>query len=111
MAEKIKLVQGDTGPQLKLTLTDEVTGLPIDLSGATVTMKFRASGDETTLFTRTAFINPEVAPAGECVIAWGAGNLDVEAGAYEGEIEVMFQDTLRQTVYDLLKFTLRQDFN
>lgn len=111
MADKIKLVQGDTGPQLQLTLTDEVTGLPIDLTGATVTMKFRASGDETTLLTRTAFINPETALNGLCVVHWLTGDLDVEPGSYEGEIEVVFQDAMRQTVYDLLKFTLRQDFN
>ena len=110
MADKIKLVQGDTGPQLQLTLTDELTGLPIDLTGATVTMKFREAGSDTTLFTRTGFVNLETAPAGKCVITWGTGNLDVEAGSYEGEIEVIFSDAMRQTVYDLLKFTIRGDF-
>lgn len=35
MAEKIKLVQGDTGPQVRLTLTDDITGKAIDLTGAT----------------------------------------------------------------------------
>jgi hypothetical protein len=111
MADKIKLVQNDTGPQLQLTLTDELTGLPIDLTGATVTMKFREAGSETTLFTRTAWINSETAVNGLCVIYWSTGNLDVEPGSYEGELEVVFQDAMRQTVYDLLKFTLRADFN
>ena len=31
-------VQGDTGPQLKLTLTDEDTSTATDLTGATVKM-------------------------------------------------------------------------
>lgn len=44
MAEKIKLVQGDTRPQVRLTLTDENTGDVIDLTGATVTLHFRALG-------------------------------------------------------------------
>jgi hypothetical protein len=54
MAEKIKLVQGDTGPQLRLTLTDEDTGTATDLTGATVTLHFRAAGSTTVIFSRTA---------------------------------------------------------
>jgi len=33
-----------------------------------------------------------------------------EAGDYEGEIQITFADTTVQTVYDLLKFKLREDF-
>ena len=42
MAEKIKLVQGDTKPALVCNITDEITGLPIVVTGATVLLKFRA---------------------------------------------------------------------
>jgi hypothetical protein len=31
-------------------------------------------------------------------------------GDYEGEIEITFVDTTVQTVYDLLKFKVREDF-
>jgi hypothetical protein len=32
------------------------------------------------------------------------------AGDYEGEIEITFADDQVQTVYDLLKFKVREDF-
>jgi hypothetical protein len=33
-----------------------------------------------------------------------------DAGDYEGEIEITFADNQVQTVYDLLKFKVREDF-
>jgi hypothetical protein len=33
-----------------------------------------------------------------------------EAGDYQGEIEITFADSQIQTVYDFLKFKIRQDF-
>jgi hypothetical protein len=36
--------------------------------------------------------------------------LQGEAGDYEGEIEITFADGQVQTVYDLLKFKIREDF-
>jgi len=35
--------------------------------------------------------------------------LDVEQGVYEGEIEISFNGQI-QTVFDVLKFYVRQDF-
>lgn len=111
MAEKIKLVRNDTGPQLKLTLTDQNTGVPADLLGATVTLRLRASGDSAILVTRTGFLNPDTATQGEVIFTWATGDLDLPAGAYEGEVEVVFADGLRQTVYEVLKFSIREDFD
>lgn len=110
MAERIKLVQGDTGPQLRLTLTDESTGEAIALSGATVRLHFRQAGSDTVLFTRTAYINPTTADQGVCIIPWQTGDLDRDEGSYEGEVEAVFNDGMRQTVYDILKFYIRTDF-
>lgn len=108
MAEKIKLVQGDTYPQVQLVLTDENTGDPIDLTGATVTLHFRAVGDTTALFSRTGTVTN--GPQGQAVIAWQAGDLSVPAGEYEGEVEAYWASNgARQTVYDLLKFRVRED--
>lgn len=111
MADKIKLVQGDTGPQLKLTLTNDETGDPIDLTGASATMKFRAVGSTATLFTRTGFINSQTAIDGIVVFIWQTGDLDLEEGSYEAEVEIIFDGGMRQTVYKLLSFYLRSDFN
>lgn len=111
MAEKIKLVQGDTKPQVRVTLTDESSGSPIDITGATPRMRFRAVGSTTVLDTLTGSVLDGA--NGVAVFLWNPTTLDVPAGEYEGEIEVTFaagQGGGVQTVYDLLKFKVREDF-
>ncbi len=108
MAEKIKLVQGDTRPQIKVNLTEEDTGNIIDLTGATVTLHFRAVGGTTPLFSRAGVVTNAV--QGEAVFIWQNGDLNLDAGEYEAEVEVYWAaSNARQTVYDLLKFRLRED--
>lgn len=108
MAESIKLVRGDTRPQVQVTLTDDTTGLPIDITGATVRLRFRAAGSDVVLATIVGTVTSGV--NGNAVFQWPVGSLNVDAGAYEGEIEVTFSDTTVQTVYDVLKFKLRDQF-
>lgn len=108
MSDTIKLVQGDTRPQLQLTLTDENTGNIIDITSATVVMFFRAAGTTNVLSTLTGGVTS--GPAGTCVINWGATTLNVPEGSYEGEVQVTFADTTIQTVYRVLKFYVRADF-
>ena len=108
MAEKIKLVQGDTRPQIQVTLTDDTTGLPIDITRGTLRMRFRAAGGDTVLSTLIGTITDPVNGVG--VFLWPVGTLDVDPGDYEGEVEVTFEDTTVQTVYDLLLFKLRAQF-
>jgi hypothetical protein len=108
MSEKIKLVQGDTRPQVKVTLTDDTTSLPIDLGTGTVRMRFRAAGDATVLATIVGTITSSI--NGTVVFSWPEGVLDVPAGDYEGEIEITFADSTVQTVFDTLKFKLREQF-
>jgi hypothetical protein len=119
-------VRGDTRPQLKFTINDENTGTFVDITGATVLLKFRAAGSSTILFTRTGVLltgldqadgsityDPpyNVAGAGGRVaFDFAAGNLDLDAGAYEGELEVTFYGGGVQTVYNPQKFTIRDDF-
>lgn len=110
MTDRIKLVQGDTGPQVRLTLTDQLTGSAKDLAGATVTLHFRASDTEAVLFSREATINPDTADEGVAVIEWAEGDLDVEPGNYEGEIEVVTSTGVRETIFDVLKFKVRAEF-
>lgn len=108
MAEKIKLVQGDTRPYIKLTLKD-VDGTPINVSGATVNFKFRQSGSTSTLFT-VVCSQPNGGTDGVVVFNFPVGGLNVDPGAYEGEVEIHFTETDVQTVYDLLKFSVRGQF-
>jgi hypothetical protein len=110
MAEKIKLVQGDTRPAIVCTITDENTGAAISLNGATPRLKFRAAGETDLIATITGTVTD--AALGKCVFfpASAPEMLQGEAGDYEGEIEITFGDGQVQTVYDLLKFKLREDF-
>jgi hypothetical protein len=110
MAEKIRLVQGDTRPNLVVTLTDSTTGAVINITGATVRLKFRAVGATTLKSTLTGTVTDGA--NGIVVFYWSDDptSLDGDPGDYEGEIEITFVDTTVQTVYDLLKFKLRQDF-
>ena len=126
MATKIKLVQGDTKPALIVSLTDENSGSPIGVNGATVRMYFRALGDTSILATLTATILPgrvledgtvdsaspydALGSGGRVQFTWGANDLSQPAGDYEGEIEITYADGSKQTVFDLLKFKLREDF-
>lgn len=110
MAEKIKLVQGDTKPAIVCTLTDDTTGLPLGITGATVRLKFRAAGATALTATVTGTVTDG---ANGVVVFYPASApemLQGEPGDYEGEIEVTFADTTVQTVYDLLKFKVREDF-
>ena len=110
MAETCKYVQGDTGPQLRLTFTDEDTGTATDLTGATVTLHFRAAGEDSVLFSKSLYVNPDTATTGVAIVNWSAGDLDQPAGAYQGEIEVVRASGVRETLYDILKFKIREDF-
>ena len=110
MASTFKYVQGDTGPQIKVALTEEDSGNAVDLSGGTATLHFRAAGEETVLFSRGLYVNPDTAADGVAILQWQVGDLDQEAGAYEGEIEVVRSTGLRETLYDKLKFKIREDF-
>ena len=110
MAEKIKLVQGDTKPALVCNITDEITGNPIGLTGATVLLKFRAAGATELTATVTGTVTD--GPNGQVAFypASAPAMLAGEAGDYEGEIEITFSDGQIQTVYDTLRFKVREDF-
>jgi hypothetical protein len=109
MAEKIKLVQGDVNrPQIQATLTDENTGAVVDITGGTVVLKFRQAGATTLQATISGVITD--GPNGVCVFAMPASALSGDPGTYEGEIQVTFSNNDVQTVYDLLKFQIREDF-
>ncbi len=103
-------VQGDTGPQLKLTLTDEDTNTATDLTGATVKMHFKASGATTVLYSKTLYVNPGTPTLGIALVNWATGELDYDAGTYYGEIEVTKASGQIETIYDTIRFNLREDF-
>ncbi len=116
MAEKIKLVQGDTLPYIKLTLSDPETGERINVSDpdVIVRVKFRAAGSTTvlsTLICQKLIEAPGTVAGDRGVVRFNFpnGTLDVEPGLYEGEVEIDFDGQV-QTVYEVLKFNVRQQF-
>lgn len=107
MSEKIKLVQGDNRPYIRLTLTNP-DSTPVDVSSATVSVKFRAAGSTTTL-TTIACAKPNGGADGVVLFNFPGATLNVDPGQYEGEVEIDF-DGEYQTVYDVLKFAVRAQF-
>ena len=110
MSEKIKLVQGDTRPALVCTITDDTTGEPVNIAGATVVLKFRLAGATTLTATVTGAVTDGAAGQVAFYPASAPEMLQGAAGDYEGEIEMTFSDGQIQTVYDTLRFKVREDF-
>jgi hypothetical protein len=108
--EKIRLVRNDTRPALVCTITDDKTGAAVNVTGATVRLKFRAAGVETLTATVVGAVTNGTAGEVTFYPASAPEMLQGEQGDYEGEIEITFPDSQIQTVYDLLKFKIRQDF-
>lgn len=120
--DTINLVAGDDKPDINLTLLnsnaarggsnldpdDSTTWAPIDLSSATVSVKFRLLGSTSILDTLSCTVTS--ATNGECFMAWNPTTLDVSAGTYEGEIEITYNDARVMTLYDKLKFKVRSEF-
>lgn len=106
----IRLVKGDERPVIVLTLTDDVTGNPIDLSlGTTViTVKFRKAATTAVLST-IACNKISSGTTGQVQFSFVGGVLDVDPGMYEGEVIIDFNGEV-QTVYDTLRFTVRENF-
>ena len=124
MTDRIKLVRKDTRPQIVCNLKTSA-GVAIDCTNATVKMYFRKEGTTTILTTITGTLLPNfidstgatitsgytvAGSGGRVSFSWPANSLNVDAGNYEGEVEITFSDTTIQTVYDVLKFKVRADF-
>mgnify|MGYP000048732030 CR=1 FL=1 len=107
MLERIKLVQGDNLPYIRLTLR-HANGEPMDVSGATVKMYFRERGT-TTVTSTIICTKPTGGHDGVVVFNFYGSTLNVNPGYYEGEIEVDYSG-LKQTVYNTLQFHVRAQF-
>ena len=110
MADVIRVVKGNTKPDIIVTLTDDSTGAPIDLSAGTTTVsvKFRKQSTTTVLSTiRCTKIGDGT--AGQAQFDFAGGVLNVNPGMYEGEVTISFNGSL-QTVYDLISFRVRDNF-
>jgi hypothetical protein len=121
--ETINLVAGDTKPEINLILKDANTALAgqtldpddsstwalIDLTSTTIAVYFRQLGATSILDTLACTIVGDPTD-GACYMTWGATTLDVAAGTYEGEIQITYANGSIQTLFDKLKFKVRDDF-
>lgn len=124
MTERIRLVQGDTRPQIVVQITDQ-SNTPINCLGSTVKLYFRRKGGARLTVipgvllpgrTNADGTVTNVAPyaaagsGGRVSFVWPSETLQVAPGLYEGEVEVTFEDGTVQTVYETIPFKLRAQF-
>lgn len=93
----MKFIIGDDLPAVYFKLYDRYTGNPADLSASTtlISAKFRALGDETTIFEQDC--DKVVANIGICKMEWPTDSLDsdsVEEGPHEIEISVSWNGSI-----------------
>jgi hypothetical protein len=105
-----KLVSSDTAPQIKATITRDDDDAVVDMSGATVLLKFRAKNTSTVLFTLTSLDNGTDLENGIAIFVFNTGDLDISGGMYEGEIEITYSTGVKETIYEILEFNVRNDF-
>ena len=117
--DTIYLVKGDTHPELNITLLDSnsardgvafdaddaTTWAPIDTTGATVTLIFKALGSPTPKTTLTMAKHVPFTE-GRVFTGFPAGTLDT-AGTFVGQVRIVYPSGGIQTVYDQFKFKIR----
>lgn len=120
--ETIKLVTGDTLPDLSFTLknsntaaagknydaNDSSTWEPINLTSSSLKLYIREIGDSTILKTLSGIVSN--ATEGKVIFSF-ANNAFENDGIYEGEVEITYEDGGVQSMYDLVKFKVRSDFD
>ena len=118
----IKLVVGDTLPELNFTLKDSntaaavktldpddnTTWAAVNLTGSTIRFRIREVGSTSVLSTITGTITN--AANGQVAVAFPSGTWTT-SGTFEGEIEQTTSSGGIQTVQDLIKFQVRDDFD
>ena len=118
----VKLVVGDTLPELNFTLKDSntaaagktldpddnTTWAAVNLTGSTIRFRIREVGSTSVLSTITGTITN--AANGQVAVAFPSGTWTT-SGTFEGEIEQTTSSGGIQTVQDLIKFQVRDDFD
>lgn len=109
MSDPIKLVRGDNRPFIKVRLfQSDGTLLDVSAEQIVVTINLRSVTTEDILSVLPCVkLNGGV--GGEVRFNVPGATLDMVAGAYEGEVVVSFNGD-KQTVYDRLKFQVRNRF-
>ena len=108
MPKVIRLVQGDTRPTLIVNIQDSQTDQFVDISGCEVRLLLREVDSNAPAHVIQGLVINGI--NGDCVFQWSPQSLAL-AGDFEGEVEITFPDGRIQTVFDLLYFVIREQFN
>ena len=110
MSEIYTLVKNDTAPQIKATITREDDGSVVDFENGTCKLKFRKKDTTTVLFTLLGADVGDNFKDGIAIFSFAGTQLNVDAGFYQGEIEVTYASGVVETLYEILEFYVRDDF-
>lgn len=122
-SDTIKYVVGDTRPVISIALKDSNTaaaGKTLDSQDSTTWATISlASNDYVKMYIRKVGSTTLAATLTASNINTSNGTADftpttstfASAGTYEGEIEIAYTGGIVQTVHDLVKFNVRDDFN
>ena len=110
----IQVVKGDTGPQLKATVTRSDTGEAFVGSG-TINLRIRKKATTTILATIPIDTITSNLPAGLLVFPLSSflapsSGTGPEEGFYEGEIEFTLANGEVMSVFELIDIKVRDDF-
>jgi hypothetical protein len=109
--DTLYLVQGDNGSQVKVILTRDDTGAPVDLTGATVTLKFKKKNTGLVLSSINSInFDPDELEAGVAIFLFDTTALDIASGNYVGEIQITLSNGNIETVFEQLEFLIREDY-
>ena len=104
------LTRNDTATQIRAKLYEQDTGNIVDFQYGSCVMKFRKKGTKVVLSRLNAFDFGDNFAEGTAVFKFDVGTLAVDAGLYEGELEVTYADGRSETVFEVLDFNLRDEF-
>jgi hypothetical protein len=110
----ISLVSGDTLANLQISLVRDDTAAAFNINigvGGTITLAIRKKGTTAILTTLTYDTNNSTLGTGNLQFALGPWVSTVEEGYYEGEVEIVFDNGTRQTVFEHVTFRVRSQFS
>lgn len=99
------LVQGDTAPIIRGSITDDDSGGPLDLTDCQVYFQMRKADDHR--YTINAAANIVDASAGTVAYVLAANDLNTP-GEYQAQFEVHYQDATVQTTTNTVSVTVRR---
>ena len=109
--QTFNLVQGDSAPQIKAIITRDDTGAAVDFSGGSARMRFRKKGTTVLIATLNAADIGTNFANGIAIFSFSDTDLaDLDAGYYEGEIEITYSTGLKETIFDVQNYQVRRDF-